>query len=159
MDAFSISTQDRERQEGCMGHPPLRSFLQHTAHSMPFPSSERSSRKHISFILTVHRPPHAMDAAHTGKNCSTDKPLPRRRSPHSSAPSDPTAVVPCSRVGRKHILQGVRDNEGWSLPAYSPPQTPSTSLQLEANGMQECGVCHSTLCSLQQDSLCLESRR
>lgn len=41
MDAFSISTQDRERQEGCLGHPPLRSFLQHTAHSMPFPSSER----------------------------------------------------------------------------------------------------------------------
>lgn len=134
-----------------MGHPPLRSFLQHTAHSMPFPSSEGRHQNlsvHMNTsaafsLCTIHLMQWML--AHTGKNCSTNKPLTRRRSLYSSAISDPTAVIPCSGVGRKHILQGVRDHEVRSLPGDSPPQTPSTWLQLEANGMQECGVCHSTL--------------
>lgn len=118
-----------KRQEGCMGHPLLRSFLQHTAHSMPFPSSERRHQN-----LRVHANTSAAFSLCTvlmqwmlrilGKTVALTSP-PQETAPHSSAPSDPTAVVPCSRVGRKHILQSVRENEGWSLPGDSPPQTPA----------------------------------
>ncbi|EGV96983.1 hypothetical protein I79_023451 [Cricetulus griseus] len=34
---------------------------------------------------------------------------------HSSAISGSTSVIPCSGVGRKHILQGVSGNVGWAL--------------------------------------------
>lgn len=130
MDALSISTQEWERQEGCMGHPLLRSFLPSAhRHSMPFPSFERRHQN-----LRVHAKTSAAFSLCTvlmqwmlrilGKTVALTSP-PQETAPHSSAPSDPTAVVPCSRVGRKHILQSVRDNEGWSLPADSPPQTPA----------------------------------
>ena len=96
-------------------------------------------------LCTVHLMQRML--AHSRKNSSTDQPLTRRRSPHASELSDATAVIPCSGVGRKHILQSVSYNEGWSLPGDSPPQTPSTSLQPEANGMQECGVCQNNTLS------------